>query len=248
MSKLNDLPFATLQFYTTAPYDCSYLEGRTARSQVATPSHAIDTATYSSLINRGFRRSGSFTYRPLCTKCKECIPVRINAKSFKKSKSQKRVWNKLFYSLNFRIRAPEFSTEHYHLYSKYQASRHSGGGMDTDSREQYKHFLLQSNVDTSLIEFREATGRLRMISIIDNLSDGISSVYTFFDPSNKKLSFGIFNILWQVEYCKSLGLEFLYLGYYIKKSKKMAYKTKFQPLQGLFNGIWTAMPKQEQIK
>tara|TARA_B100000575_G_C22910985_1_gene529007 strand:+ start:207 stop:569 length:363 start_codon:yes stop_codon:yes gene_type:complete len=120
--------------------------------------------------------------------------------------------------------------------------------MDTDSREQYKHFLLQSNVDTSLIEFREATGRLRMISIIDNLSDGISSVYTFFDPSNKKLSFGIFNILWQVEYCKSLGLEFLYLGYYIKKSKKMAYKTKFQPLQGLVNGIWTAMPKQEQIK
>ncbi len=237
MTKLNDLPFATLQFYTTAPYACSYLPTRVARSQVATPNHAINASTYSGLVNMGFRRSGSFTYRPFCEKCNACVPVRIDTKAFVKSRSQKRAWKKNK-ELFTQVLEPTYNPEHYSLYSRYQATRHSGGGMDTDNKEQYKHFLLQSNVNSSLIEFRESNGALKIVSIVDHLDDGISSVYTFFDPDEKKSSLGIYNIVWQINYCKSIGMPYVYLGYWIAKSKKMAYKTNFRPIEGLIDGTW----------
>ncbi len=236
MTRLNDLPIATLQFYTTAPYSCSYLKDTVARSQVATPSHAINQTTYSNLVSKGFRRSGSFTYRPFCETCKQCVPVRINTESFSLKKSQKRAWKK-HKNLSAKIFKPSFSQEHYSLYTKYQAVRHSGGGMDSDSKEQYKQFLLQSHVNSLLIEFREKN-KLKMISIIDKLDDGVSSVYTFFDPENKGTSYGIYSIIWQIEYCRSLKLPHLYLGYWIKDSKKMSYKSKFQSLEGLIDGNW----------
>ncbi len=241
MSKLNDLPVAPLQFYTTAPYSCSYLQGKLARSQVATPSHAIDSSTYSALISLGFRRSGSFTYRPLCQKCTACVPVRIKTSDYFPTRSQKRAWKKHHRFLSTSVREPAFSSEHYSLYNKYQSERHSGGGMDKDSKEQYKHFLLQSNVDSSLIEFREKNGNLKMVSIVDNLKDGMSSVYTFFDPTDNGASYGIFSVMWQVEYCKNRGLPYLYLGYWISESKKMAYKIRFQPLQGLIDQTWQTL-------
>ena len=109
--------------------------------------------------------------------------------------------------------------------------------MDRDSREQYRHFLLPSNVDSKLVEFRE-NGILRMVSIIDELPDGISSVYTFFDPDVPGASFGTYNILWQARQCRELKLPYLYLGYWIKDSRKMAYKAAFKPLQALINGQW----------
>ena len=130
-----------------------------------------------------------------------------------------------------------FSAEHYALYRLYQGERHRGGGMDHDSREQYAHFLLQSNVATSLVEFREA-GRLRMVSVVDELADGLSSVYTFFDPLVEKASFGTWNVLWQIEQTRDLGLAHLYLGYWIEASPKMAYKTRFRPHQLLLGGQW----------
>jgi arginine-tRNA-protein transferase len=126
------------------------------------------------------------------------------------------------------------------LYLRYQAQRHSGGGMDRDSREQYRHFLLPSNVDSRLVEFHE-DGNLRMISIIDELADGVSSVYTFFDPDVPGASFGTYNILWQAQLCRELKLPYLYLGYWIKDSRKMAYKAGFKPLQGLINGQWESL-------
>ena len=131
----------------------------------------------------------------------------------------------------------KYSPEHYALYLRYQSRRHSGGGMDHDSREQYRHFLLQSNVDSKLIEFRE-NGALRMVSIVDELQDGLSSVYTFFDPDIEGASFGTYNILWQVELCRRLDLPYLYLGYWIAQSRKMAYKIQFRPMQGLIDGRW----------
>ena len=235
------LPLSKIQFYATAAYPCSYVGGRIARSQVAAPSEHIDAQIYSDLVQKGFRRSGAFVYRPHCDYCQACTSIRVLASEFRPNRSQRRAQAQ-HQDLTVHVSEPRFSEEHYALYQRYQKSRHSGGGMDDDDVAQYIEFLVNTQVTSFMVEFREAGSKgvnnaLRMVSIIDQLNDGLSAVYTFYEPLPRQ-NFGTYNVLWQIKRAQTLGLNHVYLGYWIETCRKMSYKTRFKPCELLKDTQW----------
>lgn len=239
MTHPNDAPLQKIQFYATTPYSCGYLAGKLAQSLIAAPHHLIDASTYSGLIQLGFRRSGKFAYRPHCENCNACVPVRIPVAEFAPTRSQRRA-KKQHQDLHASIIPLAYSDEHFQLYLAYQLARHRDDNNEQDTVEQYRNFLVQSNVETLLVEFR-LEGVLKMVSVVDIVRDGISAVYTFYDASDKSASYGTYNILWLIEWAQQLKIEYLYLGYWIAESQKMAYKKNFMPQEGLIDGEWVRL-------
>ena len=236
MSLRDNHAMLTVRFYATAPYACSYLPDRQARSQVAMPAESIDAGVYSQLVRIGFRRSGLFTYRPYCDACQACISVRVPVAEFTPGRSQQRAWRR-HCGLSVRLLPLEFDEEHYRLYRRYQLSRHKGGSIEDDSRQQYSEFILKSGVESWLAEFRDGN-RLCMVSLIDRLEDGVSAVYTFYDPDEAARGLGTLGVLRQLAWAARDGRAHLYLGYWIAGHPKMDYKRRFRPLEGFDGRAW----------
>jgi arginyl-tRNA--protein-N-Asp/Glu arginylyltransferase len=191
---------------------------------------------YSELVRMGFRRSGQHVYRPRCDACQACTPVRLPVADFVASRAQRRCLARNG-DLVLRLKPLVFDEAHYRLYRRYQAVRHPGGGMDQDDREQFRSFLLSSRVDSALAEF-SLNGDVVMVALVDRLMDGLSAVYTFFDPDLEKRGLGTYGVLTEIRLAREMGLPYLYLGYWIGACAKMAYKRGYRPLQALRGTHW----------
>ena len=224
-----------LRLFLTTEHSCSYLPERMARNLVADP-ESTDHDLSSQLAELGFRRSGSYIYRPHCVGCNACLSLRIPTKTFQPNRSQQRTLKKN-QDLHIRPVPPGFHQEHYRLFMRYLKARHHHGGMDNYTPESYRSIITSNWSRTLLYEFR-LNQRLVAVAVVDRLENALSSVYTYFDPDEKARSIGTFVILWQILEARGLGLKWVYLGYWIRECRKMAYKAKFQPYEVFVGGRW----------
>ncbi|MGH1485930.1 MAG: arginyltransferase [Cellvibrionaceae bacterium] len=219
----------SLQFFQTQPHKCSYLDDQTAATVFLNPKQSIDKALYSQLSEYGFRRSGQHIYKPLCADCNACVPMRIPVQLFEPNRQQRRTL-KRNQDLTVEVVSSIDTEEHYKLYERYIAERHSDGDMFPPSQEQFRNFLTNEWQTTRYYEFRDQ-GRLIATSVADVMDNGISAVYTYFAPEEKRRSLGSFVILYLIEQSKKYHLPSVYLGYWIKTSTKMQYKSAYRPLE-----------------
>lgn len=230
----------TLRLFLTVDHACGYLVGQQARNLVADP-EAVDQVIYDNLARMGFRRSGGHIYRPHCAHCEACQSLRVAADDFTPNRSQRRVWQRN-QDLQVTILDSEFCWEHFYLFERYLKSRHPHGGMDNASPESYLDFITSDWSDTMLVEFRDNINCLLAVAVVDRLADGLSAVYTFFDPDATRRSPGTLAILWEIQEARRLGLDWVYLGYWIADCEKMRYKSSFTPHQIFLNGRWIGPP------
>lgn len=227
-------------FFTTAPLPCPYLPGRLERKIVTELVGPDAEVLHDALSRAGFRRSHSIAYTPACPGCNACVPVRIVATEFRYKKSLKRVW-RANGDLHARCVPARATAEQYRLFSRYQDSRHTGGDMALMGFYDYRSMVEDSPIDTFMVEFRDESETLRAACLTDRTNDGLSAVYSFFDPDWHDRSLGSFAILWLVEQARREGAPYVYLGYWIAESRKMSYKARFQPLEAFGPGGWRRM-------
>jgi len=228
-----------LKVYTTYPHSCSYLEDQEATTLFVDPRQPMDQKLYSNLSILGFRRSGNHIYRPHCTHCEACVPARIPVALFEPKRTQRRTWNRnqdLVVERTDDIR----DDAAFELYRRYIELRHADGDMHPPDREQYESFLNNAWDCTRYYRFYDQ-GMLVALAVVDELVDGLSAIYTFFAPEADKRSLGRYAILWQIEKAREMGLDYLYLGYWIRDCQKMAYKSDYRPLELYLNSRWTTL-------
>lgn len=226
----------TIQWYLTAPQSCPYLDGREMQTVLADPAARLGASRYGHLLAEGFRRSGRFVYRHQCPACSACVPVRVPVSRFRPDRSQRRCLQRNA-DLQLQITTAPDLHEHMALFRRYLLARHPGGGMATMTPDDYADMLSDRHCDVFLIECR-LDRDLVAVAITDATPLGLSAMYTFFDPDHGARGLGSFAILLQIGETLRRGLPHLYVGYWIPDSPKMAYKTRFQPAEGLIGGTW----------
>lgn len=225
-----------LALYLSAPHACSYLPDRLSSTLFTDPDDAMTAARYAELISFGFRRSGRMVYAPRCEDCRQCVSVRIPVDAFALRRSHRRIL-RANDDVTTIEHAAGFHDEHYALYQRYTTARHGDGDMASATPDQYMAFLNADWCDTRFLELRSAS-KLLGVAVTDRLANGLSAVYTFFDPALPERSLGTLAILKQIEWANALNLPHLYLGYWIRDSHKMAYKARFRPLELWRSGNW----------
>lgn len=239
-------PYAKIplgRFYKTPPLPCPYLAGRSERkvfTELAAPGPDAE-AMYEVLAAAGFRRSHSIVYKPHCDGCSACIPVRVRARAFQPNRSLRRVLRRNA-GVVARTLPAVARTEHFELFRRYQKTRHGDSDMALMGFAEYQTMVEDSPVDTFLMEYRAPDDRLVGICLTDRLRDGLSMVYSFFDPAAQSDSPGTAMILWHLQAARQIELDFVYLGYWVSGGTKMAYKIAFRPIEGLGPAGWQLLP------
>ncbi len=225
-------------FFTTAPMPCPYLEGRLERKVVTDLTGSDSERLHESLSRAGFRRSHTIAYAPVCPGCSACVPVRIRAGEFQWRRTFRRIRDANL-DLTATFVPARATVEQFHLFAQYQQTRHTESDMALMGFFDYRSMVEDSPISTSIVEFRDAQGMLVAGCLLDHLSDGLSAVYSFFDTSQThRRSMGTFMILWMIEETLRRELDYVYLGYWIASSPKMAYKQRFQPLEEFGPNGW----------
>jgi arginine-tRNA-protein transferase len=231
-------PFVPPQhFYRTAPLACPYVEGRTERKLITELTGHEAMSFYNALSRAGFRRSHHLAYRPACAGCSACVPVRIPVAAFAATRSLRRV-QRINGDLVVRVAEPRAALEHFRLFTRYQRLRHTDSDMASMTFGDFRAMIEDSPVMSRLVELRDGDGALLGACLVDVLDDGLSAVYSFFDPDQERRSLGTFLVMALVEEGRRLTLPYVYLGYWIAESPKMAYKARFHPLEGLGPDGW----------
>jgi len=224
-------------FYTTAPLPCPYVPGRIERKVVTEITGADSDALHDRLSRAGFRRSHNIAYAPVCPACSACVPIRIDAARFDPDRSLRKIMKANQSVEGFEVPA-RATAEQFALFQRYQQARHGDGDMATMSFYDYRAMVEDTPIETLVIEYRDQEDALIGACLADRLGDGLSAVYSFFAPELHRQSLGTFTILWLIERARALGLPYVYLGYWVPESRKMAYKARFRPSEILAGGSW----------